>query len=72
MACAAARAWNRGARRQRGAAIGREYEKVTAACGVNPFSRKHESLFGETLPRFPKAPQEIPLDAHLGPKQPTL
>jgi hypothetical protein len=39
--------------------IGRECEKVTVAGGVNPFSRKPESLFRETLPRAPELPQEI-------------
>jgi hypothetical protein len=47
-------------------------KKVTAARGVNPFSRKPKSLFRETLPRAPESPQEIPPDAHLGPRQPTL
>jgi hypothetical protein len=53
-------------------AIGRECEKVTAARGVNPFSRKPESLFRETLPRALELPQEISPDAHIGPRQPTL
>jgi hypothetical protein len=52
--------------------IGRKYEKVTAARGVNPFSRKPESLFRETLPRAPESLQEIPLDGYLGPRQPSL
>jgi hypothetical protein len=39
---------------------------------VNPFSRKPESLFRETLLRAPESPQEIPLDGHLRPKQPSL
>jgi hypothetical protein len=52
--------------------IGRECEKVTAARGVNSFSRKHESFFRETLPRAPEMPQEIPFDEHLGPRQPSV
>jgi hypothetical protein len=72
MAGVAARAWSRGAQRQRGASIGRECEKVTAARRVNPFSRKPESLFRETLPRVPESPQEISFDGHQGPRQPSL
>jgi hypothetical protein len=53
-------------------AIGRECEKVTVACEVNPFSRKPESLFRVTLPSAPESPPEIPPDVHLGPRQPTL
>jgi hypothetical protein len=52
MACAAARAWNKGAQRQRAQLIGREREKVTAAHGVNPFSGKPESSLGK-LSRAP-------------------
>jgi hypothetical protein len=53
-------------------AIGRECEMVPAARGVNPFSRKRESLFRETLLRAPESPQEISLDGYLGPRQPNL
>jgi hypothetical protein len=72
MACAAARAWNRGARRQQGAADWEKCEKLTTAHEVNHFSRKPESFIRETLPHAPETPQEIPFDGHLGLRQPSL
>jgi hypothetical protein len=62
---AAARAQNKGTRRQRGTkehegreaqAIGRECEKVTAAHGVNSFFKETRVLVRETLSRAPQSP----------------
>jgi hypothetical protein len=75
MACVAARAQSRGTRRQRGAeehkgreeqSIGREYEKVTAARGVNSFFKETRVLVRETLSRAPQSPQKVSLDVHQG------
>jgi hypothetical protein len=53
----------RRARRRKGAAVGRECESVTAARGVNPFSR-------QTLPLAPRDAAENL--ARRAPKQPSL
>jgi hypothetical protein len=47
-------------------AIGREYEKVTAARMAKSFFKETRLLVRETLPRAPQSPQKISLDAHQG------
>jgi hypothetical protein len=55
----------RGARRQRGAVDWKRMRKGNCCTRVNPFSRKPESSFRETLPHAPQSPQEIARDGHL-------